>query len=79
MKNWNLLNWEKMPVNDDYMIRGFEITGADGVDFIEINGTFVTSYSKEQFIHENVAYPKTNYRFWKILNGTKYYIDYEPR
>lgn len=59
----------------------FEITGADGVDFHPIgqdprkNPAVVwQSNTKEDILERKVGYPKSNYSFWKKINGKKYYI-----
>lgn len=56
----------------------FEITGADGVDFVPLFFTgkepIYDSFTKEEFF-KTEWYPKTNYKFWKIINGNKFYID----
>ena len=59
----------------------FEITDADGVDFHMIGhhpekGDPIypgESYTKEEFFKAN-SYPKSDYTFWKMINGEKYYI-----
>lgn len=51
---------------------------ADGVDFMPIwfgEGVppIIASYNKEEF--KNVkAIPKTNYKYWKMIDGKKAYI-----
>ena len=62
----------------------FEITGADGVDFYPIgqdprkNPAIVwQSNTKEDILERKVGYPKSNYSFWKKINGKKYYISLE--
>jgi len=59
----------------------FEITGADGVDFHPIgqdprkNPVIVLqSNTKEDILEKKVGYPKSDYSFWKKINGKKYYI-----
>lgn len=59
----------------------FEITGADGVDFHPIgqdprkNPAIIwQSNTKEDILERKVGYPKSNYSFWKKINGKKYYI-----
>ncbi len=55
---------------------------ADGIDFITIGeilkGSFhvYKSYTREEFKYVN-AFPKTGYRYWKIINGKKTYVDKE--
>lgn len=59
----------------------FEITGADGVDFHPIgqdprkNPAIIwQSNTKEDILERKVCYPKSDYSFWKKINGKKYYI-----
>lgn len=52
---------------------------ADGIDFMPIwfgKGIppIISSYTKEEFKSVK-AIPKTNYRFWKMVNGVKQYIE----
>lgn len=62
----------------------FEITGADGVDFHMIGrhpekGDPIYpggSYTKEEFFKAK-CYPKSDYTFWKMIDGEKYYISLE--
>lgn len=62
----------------------FEITGADGVDFHSIGhhpekGDPILpgeSYTKEEFFKAK-SYPRSDYTFWKLINGEKYYISLE--
>lgn len=52
---------------------------ADGIDFMPIwyEGVIppiIASYTKEEF--ENIkAVPKTNYQYWKMVDGKKVYIE----
>lgn len=59
----------------------FEITGADGVDFHPIGqdprktpAIIWQSNTKEDILERKVGYPKSDYSFWKKINGKKYYI-----
>lgn len=59
----------------------FEITGADGVDFHPISqdprktpAIIWQSNTKEDILERKVGYPKSDYSFWKKINGKKYYI-----
>ena len=50
---------------------------ADGIDFMPISfekfPPIIASYTKEEF--KNVkAVPKTNYKYWKLVNNKKVYI-----
>ena len=59
----------------------FEITGADGVDFHMVGHHLEKgdpiypggSYTKEEFFKAK-SYPRSDYTFWKMINGEKYYI-----
>ena len=62
----------------------FEITGADGVDFHPIGqdpcknpAIVLQSNTKEDILERKVGYPKSNYSFWKKINGKKYYVSLE--
>ena len=71
------MNWQKNGSWKEW----FEITGADGVDFHMIGrhpekGDPIypnESYTKEEFFKAK-SYPKSDYTFWKLINGEKYYI-----
>lgn len=49
---------------------------ADGIDFVEIsfpiNDKIIASYTKEEFAQYGIFY-KTNWKYWRIINGEKYY------
>jgi len=52
---------------------------ADGIDFMPIwfgDGVpqIISSYSKEEFKDVDVI-PKTNYKYWRMVDGIKQYID----
>lgn len=53
---------------------------ADGIDFMptsfleNVVEEIIASYTKEQFIDVNCI-PKTNYKYWKIQDGKKVYLD----
>ena len=58
----------------------FEATGADGVDFhglfdnpLEIK-TILQSNTKEEMLSKKIAYPRSDYTFWKNVNGYKVYL-----
>lgn len=62
----------------------FEITGADGVDFHPISqdprktpAVVLQSNTKEDILERKVGYPKSDYSFWKKINGKKYYVSLE--
>lgn len=52
---------------------------ADGVDFVSFGfdeniPQIYCSYSRKEFDNIEII-PKSNYRFWKMINGTKIYIE----
>lgn len=52
---------------------------ADGTDFIptlfnEGIPSIIASYNKEEFKQVKTI-PKTNYKYWKMFNGKKIYIE----
>ena len=52
---------------------------ADGIDFIPIlfgEGvpSIIASYNKEEFKSVD-GIPKTNYKYWKMIDGKKMYIE----
>ena len=63
----------------NYWAEKFAETGADGVDFVPLIAkpwdikTIYDSRTKKEML-AGVAYPRSNYFFWKIVNGEKQYI-----
>lgn len=62
----------------DFISDEMDRVGADGVDFIPIFydlkiAPVICSYTKEEWKHQN-SYPKSNRRYWKIVDGNKEYI-----
>ena len=63
----------------NYWAEKFAETGADGVDFVPLIAkpwdvkTIYDSRTKKEML-AGVAYPRSNYFFWKIVNGKKQYI-----
>lgn len=54
---------------------------ADGIDFVPIfsnmdNGTIYASYTRAEFANVE-SYPRSNYRFWKLIGGHRVYIDHK--
>jgi hypothetical protein len=65
---------------EDYILREMEERGADGVDFVPIwlddsMPPIYKSYTKQEWIDSDGSYPKTNRKYWKMINGKKEYID----
>ena len=60
----------------DELLEYMDSINADGIDFVEIsfpiNDKIIASYTKEEFAKDGVYY-KTNRRYWRIINGEKYY------
>lgn len=55
----------------------FKDDNPDGIDFIPFeddNPEVIASYSRKEFEQVKII-PKTCYRFWKLINGEKKYID----
>lgn len=60
-----------------------ELIEADGIDFFRWNPNpngniypieeLVASFTKREFT-KDTAYPRTNYKFWKIFDGRKVYM-----
>ena len=54
---------------------------ADGIDFVPIcfskndKEEIIVSYTKEQFMNVTCI-PKTNYRYWRIKDGKKVYLNF---
>ena len=63
----------------NYWEEKFAETGADGVDFVPLTAkpwdikTVYESRTKQEML-ASVAYPRSNYFFWKIVDGEKQYI-----
>ena len=63
----------------NYWTEKFAETGADGVDFVPLIAkpwdikTIYESKTKEEML-AGAAYPRSNYFFWKMVNGKKEYI-----
>lgn len=63
----------------NYWKERFEKNGADGIDFVPLFskpwdvGTIYESKTKAEML-AGTAYPRSNYFFWKLVNGQKVYI-----
>ena len=63
----------------NYWEEKFAETGANGVDFVPLTAkpwdvkTVYESRTKQEML-AGVAYPRSNYFFWKIVDGEKQYI-----
>lgn len=69
----------------DYILEKMNELNADSVDFIPFDAylaqnnypicKIVASYTKEEWSQGGCAYPKTPYRFWKMIDGEKEYCE----
>lgn len=67
---------------EDFILKEMEDRGADGVDFVPVftnpdnilHQKIIKSYTKEQWIASEGAYPKSGRLYWKNNNGKKEYI-----
>ena len=64
----------------NFILQEMEKYGADGVDFVPIwfdpsPPPVYVSYTKQEWINSDGSYPKTNRRYWKIVNEQKVYVD----
>lgn len=62
----------------DFILEKMNELEADGVDFVPIWGgeefpSIICSYTKEEW-KSTQAYPKSDRRYWKMINGKKEYI-----
>ena len=69
---------------EDLILFEMEQCGADGVDFVPIwldesMPSVYESYTKQEWIDSDGFYPKTNRKYWKIINGEKEYVDNNTR
>ena len=71
----------------DYYYQKVLDLNADGIDFISLGNLFdnnkkikpvVKTITRQNFENNEVKYiPKTGYKFWRMVNGKKVYIDDE--
>ena len=67
---------------EDFILKEMEDRAADGVDFVPVftnpdnilHQKIIKSYTKEQWIASEGAYPKSGRLYWKNNNGKKEYI-----
>lgn len=62
----------------NFYLKQMEELGADGIDFVPIGfsnefSRIIKSYTKEEF-KAVTTYPRSSYKFWKLINGVKTYI-----
>ena len=62
----------------NFYLKQMEELGADGIDFVPIGfsnefSRIIKSYTKEEFKAVTI-YPRSSYKFWKLINGVKTYI-----
>ena len=66
---------------NDFILEEINKYNADGVDFVSItfdpfrNPNIYKTYTREEWLASDGSYPKTNRRYWKIIDGKKTYID----
>ena len=66
---------------NDFILEEMNKYNADGVDFVSIMfdpimcPNIYKTYTREEWLASNRSYPKTNRRYWKIIDGEKTYID----
>lgn len=66
---------------NDFILEEMNKYDADGVDFISIMfdstmwPNIYKTYTREEWLASNRSYPKTNRRYWKIIDGKKTYVD----
>ena len=65
----------------DFILEEMNKCNADGVDFVSIMfdpikcPNIYATYTREEWLASNRSYPKTNRRYWKIVDGKKTYLD----
>lgn len=62
----------------DYILEEMNKVNADGVDFVPIMSPklappVIVSYTKEEWIYGVSYYPKSDRRYWRIVDGKKIY------
>lgn len=66
---------------NDFILEEMNKYNADGVDFVSItfnslrNPNIYKTYTRKEWLASDRSYPKTNRRYWKIIDGKKTYID----
>ena len=66
---------------NDFILEEMNKYNADGVDFVSImfdstmRPNIYKTYTREEWLASNRSCPKTNRRYWKIIDGKKTYID----
>lgn len=66
---------------NDFILEEMNKYNADGVDFVSItfdslrNPNIYKTYTRKEWLASDGSYPKTNRRYWKIIDGKKTYID----
>lgn len=71
---------------EDFILREMDECGADGVDFVPIwlclddsMPPVYKSYTRQEWIDSDGSYPKTNRKYWRMVNGQKQYVDKDWR
>lgn len=66
---------------NDFILEEMNKYDADGVDFVSIMfdpikcPNIYETYTREEWLASNRSYPRTNRRYWKIIDEKKTYID----
>jgi hypothetical protein len=66
---------------NDFILEEMNKYDADGVDFVSIMfdpimcPNIYKTYTREEWLASDGSYPKTNRRYWKIIDGKKTYVD----
>ena len=66
---------------NDFILEEMNKYDADGVDFVSIMfdpimcPNIYKTYTREEWLASDGSYPKTNRRYWKIIDGKKAYVD----
>lgn len=66
---------------NDFILEEMNKYNADGVDFVSIafdplqNPNIYKTYTRKEWLESDRSYPKTNRRYWKIIDGKKTYIN----
>ena len=67
---------------EDFILKEMEERDADGVDFVPVftnpdnilHQKIIKTYTKEQWLASDGAYPKSGRLYWKMVSGKKKYI-----
>lgn len=62
----------------DYILEEMNEANADGVDFVpltlpESKTSVIASYTKEEWINRGDFYPKSDRKYWRMIDGMNIY------